>query len=346
MKKIIISATLTLTLALGACSETEQYSPQEILNQAMQETTEISSYYAEYKMTVDGEGSFTAKQWEHNGKVRIEMLETTGDETITVNDGKTITMYNKTHNSGSTFSAVDDAEGFVRPTIKEQAMQTLELVKDTHNITVGDSEKIAGRDTYHLIAKAKEKGSLIGDIEVWIDKKTWMTLKSISVTEDMKITMEYTKFEPDAKFSEDQFVLNLPADAKMETLDVTMPKQITAAEAKNKLGDFLAFPASTGYELLMIEDMEVPETKEIALTYLKDGEPAFILSVFCPTNAVEFSADSPIQIHGFPAEKTDEEFFKLLQWDENGLRYGILLEDEELSFEEIIALTEQMEVIQ
>lgn len=346
MKKVICAAALSLTLLLGACSETAQYSPQEILNQAMEETTDLSTYYAEYKMNIDGEGSYTAKQWEHNGKIRIEMLDATGEESIIVNDGKTITIYNKTNNSGSTYSVIDNMEGFVRPTLKEQAMQTLELVKDTHDISVGDSEKIAGRDTYHLIAKAKEKSSLIGDIEVWVDKKTWMTLKTVTVTEDMKLTMEFTKFEPDAKISEDQFVLDIPDDATMETIDVTEPAQITAEEAKNMLGDFLAFPASTGYELLAIEDMEVPETKEIAFRYLKDGEPAFTLSVFIPRDATGFSADSPIKVHGLPTEITDEEFFRLLQWDENGLRYGILLEDEELTFEEIVALTEQMEVIQ
>lgn len=346
MKKVVYAAALTLTLALGACSETEQYSPQEILNQAMEETTELSSYYAEYKMNVDGEGSYTAKQWEHNGKIRIEMLDATGEETFTINDGNTVTMYTPTLNSGSTYTVTDDMEGFVRPTLKEQAMQTLEFIKDTHDISVGDSEKIAGHDTYHLIAKTKEKGSLIGDIEVWIDKKTWMTLKTVSITEDMKLTTEFTKFEPDAKISADQFVLDLPADATMETIDVTMPTQITASEAQKMLGDFLAFPASTGYELLTIEDMEVPETKEIALTYLKDGEPAFTLSIFIPTDTETFSTDTAVKVHGQPAEITDEQFFKLLQWDEDGLRYGIILQDEELTFEEVLALTEQMEVIQ
>lgn len=346
MKKVIYAAALTLTLALGACGETEKFSPQEILNQAMEETSELSSYYAEYKMKVDNEGSFTAKEWQHNGKVRIEMLESTNEESITVNNGKTVTLYNKTLNSGSTYSVTDDAEGFVRPTLKEQAMQTLELVKDTHNITVGDSKKIAGRDTYHLIAKAKEKGSLIGDVEVWIDKKTWMTLKTVSITEDMKLTMEYTKFEPTAKIEDDLFKLDLPKDATIENLDTTISSAITAREAKNMLGDFLYVPESTGYELLTIEDMLVPETNEIALTYVKDGAPAFTLSIFSPTDAVQFAADSDVTVHGQPAEKTDEQFFKSIQWDEDGLRYCIMLEDEELTFDEVFALTEHMKVIQ
>lgn len=44
MKKLIYSAAVILTLSLGACSNEESYSPQEILNQAMQETSELDSF--------------------------------------------------------------------------------------------------------------------------------------------------------------------------------------------------------------------------------------------------------------------------------------------------------------
>ena len=173
MKKMIYSAALILTLSLGACNNTEDYSPQEILNQAMQETSEITSYYGEYKMDLTGEESMIGKQWEKNGKTRIETTEANGDETFVINDGKSLTSYNKTTNSGFILKFDEnDPEGFIKPTLKEQAQKTLELVKNSHDISVGKDEKIAGHDTYHLIAKAKKKNSLIGDMEVWVDKKT------------------------------------------------------------------------------------------------------------------------------------------------------------------------------
>ena len=67
MKKIIYSAALTLTLMLGACSATEEFTPQEILNNTMQETSDVDSYYAEYTDSGDGT-AMTAKKWSKNGR--------------------------------------------------------------------------------------------------------------------------------------------------------------------------------------------------------------------------------------------------------------------------------------
>ena len=160
MKKFIYSTALILSLSLAACSDSESYSPQEILNQAMQETSELSSYYGKYKMTLEDGTVIGAEQWEKNGKVRIEMEDQNGEEeSITINDGKTLTSYTKSTNTAIIFSLGDDSEGFTKPTLKEQALRTLEIIKDSHDITVGEDEKIAGHDTYHLIAKAKSNYS-------------------------------------------------------------------------------------------------------------------------------------------------------------------------------------------
>ena len=347
MKKMIYSAALILTLSLGACSNAEDYSPQEILNQAMQETSEITSYYGEYKMDLAGEESFIGKQWEKNGKTRIETTEANGDETFVINDGKSLTTYNKTTNSGFIFTLDEnDPEGFTKPTLKEQAQKTLELVKNTHDISVGKDEKIAGHDTYHLIAKAKKKNSLIGDMEIWVDKKTWMTLKTISTTEDMHLTMEFTKFEPNAKIDDSLFVADVPEDADMQEEQVEPAKPITIDEAKGLLGDFLILQETDGLSLISIEDMNVEETGEIALTYLKNGEPALTLSIFKPKDALEIAADEAIEVRGLPGAKTDLDTFRLLQWEEEGLRYGIIFDNPDLTFEEVLTLTEQMEIVQ
>jgi outer membrane lipoprotein-sorting protein len=347
MKKMIYSAALILTLSLGACSNAEDYSPQEILNQAMQETSDINSYYGEFKMELDGENPYTGKQWEKNGKIRIETVESNGDETVNINDGTTITSYNKTTNSGFIFKLDEnDPEGFTQSTLKEQAQKTLGLVKDTHDISVGKDEKIAGRDTYHLIAKAKKSDSLIGDMEIWVDKKTWMTLKTVSTTEDMHMTMEYTKFEPNAKIDDAQFVADIPADADMQVEQIGPADQITIEEAKELLGNFLTFPEKDGLSLLSIEDMDVAETGEIALTYLKNGDPAFTLSIFKPADPLAPLADEAMEVRGLPGAKMDAEYYRFLHWDEEGLRYGIIFDNLDLTYEEVLALTEQMEMVQ
>lgn len=347
MKKIIYSTALICTLALGACNQAEDYSPQEILNQAMLETSDITSYYGEYTLTIENEEGSTVKQWQKNSKNRIESVDETGDETIVINDGKTLTMYNKTTNTGSIFIMTEgEMEGYVPPTLQEQAQQMLNLVKDTHTITVGKDEKIAGHDTYHLIAKAKNKNSLIGDIEAWVDKKTWMTLKTVTTSEDIHLTLEYTKFEPNAKIDDTLFIADIPADADMVTEQFKPSAPITLEEAKTLVGSFLQIPEQNGLTLVSIEDMHVEITKEIALTYLQNGEPAFTLSVFKPQEALKISDDEATEVRGLPAAKMDLEQFKFIQWDEDDLRYNIIFDNPELTFEEVLSLTTQMEKVQ
>lgn len=344
MKKLIYSAAVVLTLSLAACSNEESYSPQEILDQAMQETSELDSFYGEYKMTMDDGTEILSKQWEKNGKTRVEMVDSTGEESIAVNDGKTITSYSKTMNEAIIFELGPDMENLVRPTLKEQALRTLEQIKNSHDITIGEEEKIADHETYHLIVKAKKQNTLIGDMEVWVDKKTWMTLNTISVSGDMKITSEFTKFEPNSKIDDSIFILDIPEDANVKIEPFQPIEQLTEQEAVEKLGPFLIFSESLGYTLEGIEDMGMAETEEIVLTYSKNGEQQFSLSIFKPMESIG-EDEEIIEVRGQKGSKIDLETFKLLQWDEEGLRYNIIIENPDLTFEDILELTEQMEYI-
>ena len=340
MKKIIYSAALILTLSLAACSNTEDFSPQEILNQAMQETSELSSYYGEYKMTLEDGTEIVSKQWEKNGKNRIEMIDSTGEESTTINDGKTITSYTKSTNTAVVYEL--NGEGFTRFSVKEQALRTLEVIKDSHTLTIGNDEKIAGHNTYHLIAKAKKSDSLFGDMEIWVDKKTWMPLKSITKSGDMTVTSEFTKYEPNAKIDDALFVADLPEDAIVEIETVEPPAQLTIEQATEKLGPFLVVPESTGYTLEKIEDMNMEQTDEIALTYSKNEDQQFSLSVFRPIEALDES-DEIIEVRGVKGTIIDLEYFKLIQWDEQGLRYNVIFDNPDLTFEQVVSVIEQME---
>ncbi len=341
MKKIIYSAALILTLSLAACSNTEDYSPQEILNQAMQETSELTSYYGEYKIIMNDGTEVQSKQWEKNGKNRVEVIDSTGEESFAINDGKTLTSYTKSTNTAIIIELGEGSEGMVQPTLKEQALRVLEQIKDSHKVTIGNDEKIAGHDTYHLIAKAKESKSLFGDMEIWVDKKTWMTLKSITSSGDLTVTSEFTKFEPNAKIDDARFVADLPEDVIIDTDTIQLPAEITLEEAIEKLGSFLIVPESTGYTLEMIEDMNMEETGEIALTYVKDDQQ-FSLSVFKPLEPLD-TEEEMIEVRGVQGSLMDLDFFKLIQWDEQGLRYNVMLDDPDLTIEQILPIIEQME---
>ena len=348
MKKMIYSMTLVLTLFLAACTNTGtlEYSPQEILNNAIQETTDLTSYYAEIKYDF-GDGTIvTAKQWKKNNKIYTE-VEENNSKTIALNDGNQIISYLPDEKTATVFDLSTGEEEFIMPTLKEQVMNMYEFIKDSHEITIGEDEKIAGHDTYHLIAKAKKKGTLMGDMEIWVDKKTWMPLKTISISGDMTSTTEYTKYEPNAKIEDTVFVLDFPEDVTITEETVDLPTTITLEEAKLLHNSFLVIPESTGYSIDTIEDYHVEDTNEIAINYVKNNELQFAMSIFKPLEPLTDNADEePITVRGIQGSIFEMGTFRLLQWDENGLRYNIMIENPELSYDDILALAEQMEFVQ
>jgi len=341
MKKIIYSATLTLTLMLGACSGTEEFTPQEILNHTMQETSDIDSYYAEYTMDLGDGTTMTAKQWSKNGKSRVEIEDENGESSIAVNDGKQLISYSSTEQTATAFKLSSETEEMIQPSLKEQVVNIYNLIKDTHEITIGEDEKVAGHDTYHLIAKSKEKNTLFGDMEFWIDKKTWMPLKSITTGGDLTSTTEYTKYEPNAKVDDTVFNFELPDGVDLVQEEIELPTNITLDDARGLLDGLLVLPESTGYTIDTIEDMHT-DTNEISINYVKDDVLQFSISVFKPTEPLT-DIESPITVRGFEGG-TEDLGFRFLQWDENGLRYNVLFENENLSYDDFVKLAEKMEV--
>lgn len=69
-----------------------------------------------------------------------------------------------------------DLDGLQSP--RDQAKLLFNMVKDTHDVKIAGEEKIAGRDTYKVVAKVKKEDTLTGDMEVWIDKKNMANIKN------------------------------------------------------------------------------------------------------------------------------------------------------------------------
>lgn len=336
MKKVIYSATLILTLTLGACSTANDLSPQDILNNAMQ-TEDLSSYYAEY--TIDsGDGMINAKQWVMNNSIRTEMTDASG-KSIAVNDGQTITSYTESENTALVFDVSNSTEGYVQPTMQEQMMSIYNSIKDTHDISFGDDAKVAGHDTYHLIATAKEGDTLFGDMEFWIDKKTWLPLKSTMVAADMTTTTEYTTYEPNAKIDEDVFQLDLPEDVTIQRETMSVVENITIDNVIEKFGNVLVLPEATGYTMDSIEYVETTRP-EVSMNYAKDDVLQFSVSIFKAEDPLDI--EQPITIRGIDGSFSDDLGLSIVQWDENGLRYTVLFMNDELTSEQFAEIAANM----
>ncbi|MDV6377053.1 outer membrane lipoprotein carrier protein LolA [Sporosarcina sp. GW1-11] len=351
------AAVIVLSLGLAACStEDNQYSPEQVINNAMKETEEPLSYYGEATMNVEEE-ELHFKEWRtKEGKFKMDMDGATAEErTVTVNDGQKITLYQESLNQ-ALISEDGEMLAAMAPSPKEQAKQLLKVIGDTHTISIDEEEKIAGRTAYHLVAKADEKDTLIGDQELWVDKENWFVLKSISTSGDDKIAIEYTKIEFGKEFPDDTFTIELPEGVEIQNMDeMNQSTEVSIEEAAQHVGQpVLYFKEEDGRKIESIEMDDLTgalDRVEININYVKDDAPLFSLSLF-KTPADLDSSDSKmpgekaVEIRGVEGTTVEMEGFRALFWKEDGLSYSILLNDPEVTFEEVIEWANTMELVE
>ncbi|MFJ7953885.1 outer membrane lipoprotein carrier protein LolA [Lysinibacillus sp. NPDC096418] len=357
-KNSLRAAGLVATLSIGlfACNTESPFSPQEVIAQVLQETEAISSYYGEYTMDMGEVGGLAkVKEWTKDGKRRIEMTTEDGEHNITVYDGVHTISFDVVKNHVLKMELPEEQlEGLNSQSPKEQAEMTLNMVKDTHTISIANEEKIAGRDTYHIVAKTKKADTLFGDLDIWIDKKTWQTLKMTTISFGNKMTTEYTKMDTDIKIDDTKFILDIPKDATIEevNLEDNLPEEVSLEVLKEKLGEFLMVPEADGLQAIKFEDMRVEERPEFAITYVKDDLPAFSVSVFkIVGNYTEFGGEQTlmekeIEVRGKKGTRIEQGDFRLINWQENGYQYSIMAENKDLTVEDLLAYTEKMSIVQ
>jgi len=235
---------------------------------------------------------------------------------------------------------------------KDSAQVLLNFVKDSHDISIAGEEKIAGREAYHITAKAQKKNTLLGDIEVWIDKKTWLTLKTITTNAGNVTQQEYTKLEVNKKIDDAMFAFDIPKGATIEQIDtLNQTAPTTLDEVKKQLGNFLMVPEENGLTLSTILDMKVEERPEFSFEYEKDEQPAFSVSVFkvvsnYQTLGGNLATEEDIQVRGKKGTYMDLGELFVISWYENGYEYSIITDNPELTKEEILANAEAMTIVQ
>lgn len=349
MRKLIYIGTLTAALLLGACTDaTSNLTPQEIIDQAVQETTTLTAYYGEYVMDLGDGQSTVIKEWVNGSQRRMELQGGDNEHLISVNDGKVLRILDVNENIVQEYNfSEEDTNPFITQSPKEQATMMLRLVEDTHEISVVGQEKIAGRNTYHIIAQAQEEG-LFGDLEIWVDKENWMVLKSISNSADIKVVTEFTHFDVSPKFEADQFVLKIPEGAVIEQQEMNLTfEQVELEVVKEQLGAFLVFNEDD-LTLESIQDYGSEAHVEYALNYSKNGEKWLTLSVFptVETDEGDSLGEEKITIRNIEGEKLELGEFRLISWVENNLSYSVIIDHPDIEFEEIYELIEKMVLVQ
>ncbi|WHY78352.1 hypothetical protein QNH20_04165 [Neobacillus sp. WH10] len=350
IKQLLIGTTLSIGL-LGGCSGELTASAEEIVSNVLEADKKFDAYYGKAEMKF-----YTGKEVTENisfeefvsndqkRKVITTDHKKNNQQVFSLNDGKKVITYEQGSDKAMSIPFSDE-ESPASITPKEQLTKLLEGLGKTHTYEVVGEEKILGLDTYHLKVKAKSKKSVLGDMEYWVDQKTWFIVKAITNSGDSRSEMEYKKLDFTPKFDNDTFTLNIPKNVKIENLDNSLqPTTGTIEEAEKALGEpFLIFDEKTA-KLERVEWLNLKgelNRTEVTISYETAEGSTFSLSIF-PTpkeKGMEIEGEDS-KIRGQHAGYMEE--ISAVTWDENGMRYTIIMDQPDLTLEKMSQLTESM----
>ncbi|PIC86086.1 hypothetical protein CSV72_10520 [Sporosarcina sp. P20a] len=167
--------------------------------------------------------------------------------------------------------------------------------------------------------------------------------------------IEYTKIEFNKEFPDETFIIELPDGTDIQDLDaMSNTSEVTMEEAAQNVGKpILYFPEEKSRK---IERIEMDDIKgelnrvEINIEYVKEETPLMSLSLFTspesPEEDMKIPGEEKVEIRGIEGTKMEMERFRNLFWLENGVSYSILLNDPEVSFEEVIQWANDMELME
>ncbi|WP_054949396.1 LolA family protein [Numidum massiliense] len=353
----ILSLSAFSLIAAG-CSmqEANAYSPETIVQKTLEQSKSIDTLYGEADLVtyVNDKKSeqFAIKEWvDFKENKRRTEIDSKDEQVTSVKDGKKIISYTK---GDDTAHVIDDPEllSLSEQSPQDSSQTLLQHIKKTHDAELVGEEKVANRDAFHIEAKAKRKNSFGGDMDIWIDKKNWIVLKSISHTGDIRSEMEYKKVEVNKPLEQSLFVLDLPDNVKMKTIDTDdVGEKVTIDEAR-KLFDkpVMYFPEQDGLKVEKVEKVEATafEHKELIISYAKEDQPYISLTVLKASDEDKGGASDlgmntkKVKVRSHEGEFVDEEGFRFLSWEENGMTYSIMLEDPKVTLEELQKLAETM----
>ncbi|WP_340002833.1 hypothetical protein [Oceanobacillus sp. FSL K6-0127] len=340
-----------ITLILGGCSQNMEVSAEEIIQNAIESEKDVNAYQgvAEMKMFEGEEMTqhIILEEYVEGEKRKVVTNDQVLKQEVEVlNDGTTMLIYDKANNQAQEMDTTEFVD-FAGISPKEQFKTMMGMMGESHTYEMVGEEQMLDADTFHIRVKANEADNLLGDMELWVDQKTWFVVKLVSETGDIRTEFEYTELDFSPDFADDTFTLDIPEDIEITNLEEDLeelgPETVTVKEAEEALGQaFLVFPEEA-YHLASMQMYDFSaglNRHELELMYSsKENIPLFSLSVF-PTPDDMPVEEADLEIRGNAAEY--EEVIKSIVWDEDGLRYSIVITHPDIDEEEIVKSTERM----
>ncbi|QHT47074.1 hypothetical protein QRD89_11250 [Halobacillus sp. ACCC02827] len=355
MRKWLIGVITAGVCLVSACSAESggAYSPDQIVANAVEKEDQLDRYYMKMEMDVQkGDDTIdrsTMEQWSDVANNRIKVIaDTEGGAVQSLNDGKTTMFYSEEQGEAFTIDSPGTEQMLSGESQREQLQQMLQETRKTHDVELIGEEEVNGFGTYHIKAVPKEDGGFRGNEEYWISDKHWIIIKMVAHSEDLKTEYTVTELDVDPSFDDRTFTMDLPQGVEVKEMDdLGLTEETSLEEAEEIYGQPVLKVKDEAYELTAVDRFSSKELKrtEVNQSYSKDGYGQFTLTSFeAPEDNLSagFSGEEIVEVRGTKGVFTEDVITNLL-WEEGGLRYSLLVEDPELTKEEIFAIAEALE---
>jgi outer membrane lipoprotein-sorting protein len=304
----------------------------------------------------------SAREWIDNSndvvKRRIELKDNSSGTTISTNDGKNIIVYIKEQKQAMTMSlespAANGADDVLGGNYKNQLLKQLAGMSKTHNITFQGEENVLDRKAYHIKAEPKQKDTILGTLDYWVDEESWIVSKAVTASKNSKTEIQYSKLDFSPKLDSSLFSQKLPDNIKVENMNNQIKNSenvITLDEAVKLVGKpILYLPEGGAYKLKDVKSLHYDKSEgvnEINQSYEKDGAVAFVLTEVNPKDTGEKSDDAKLpgekemQVRGKKGSVMDDTI-KTVSWSEDGFNYNILLQDPKMSLDDAVKIADSL----
>ncbi|WP_108670696.1 LolA family protein [Peribacillus acanthi] len=214
MMRPILGVLIVTCYLLSGCSKGPQ-SDESMLFSIIDQKKSLSypTFYLEKEISVFKNGALISQEdirwWRDsiNRKERKDILRSNGEQEIVITDDNQSVhwRHNKQLIQYQILTPQELESAFF---LKEQTIQYLENLRDQYELTLIEEDRFGAFHTYRIDALPKKGSANLDDISIWIDKKSWMIVKEIKRTGDIRTATRVTKFQKNPIFSANTFFLH------------------------------------------------------------------------------------------------------------------------------------------
>ena len=341
----ILFILILISLALLASGCEEKMSAEEIAAKMQEKEASLEDYSGTIHTTTYLNGEKDLEEEIQITYKKPNLMKTLGveegKEVESVSDGEFVWSYEAGTNTVTKIKLPDE------PLLTEKDFVSIigNLLNGSEVSMLG-VEEVDGRSAYVLEARPKAKGNgwseLASRTKVWIDKETWMVLKSSMYDNkgNLTVDVEIRDLKANTGIPDSEFKFEIPEGAEVKTVDLDeelkIPESLSLEEARQQASFEILTPEyiPDGYVLnstTIYKDndtaSEGQDSETVFLSYQKGTENFEIMETVYenePEEDTSMLEGEEVSINGKEAYLNEFGDVKMLQWKLGGVEIGLI----------------------